>query len=323
MLRLSDLLQAAGKPKGLDSPMSDEFLEQVGTDREPTQVGGVFDTIRFWGVQLVVDIVYTNKWQDHKQLRYQYVPRVVHGLNHLDTEIKYSDDGLTRFKYKRYGVNVSFKFKGVLEKYSFIVMMQTLIAGLALLVVARTIMVLLALYVFSDRQIYKAHIVHTTEDMEVYRKRQGLGPEARAAVRSYAQQANRTGDGILFDWYMQRDRYERIAEAHDQALGVDSKYSGSQIRARDDDEASNASLVDSDVATITRRGSPPQESQVPTEWVNPAFAEPTPTTAPESSTAQPPQHVVDEDYLARKKRANPYNQTTLKLDDPAPETYSI
>lgn len=333
--------------------MSDIFLAQA--DRDHGQISGIFNTLRFWGLHLVVEIVYANSWHHPSQLRYQYVPRIVPGLNHLDTEIKYSDDGLTRFKYKRYGINISFKFKGVLEKYSFIVMMQTLIAGLALLVVARTLMKLLALYIFADRQIYKAHIVHTTEDMEVYRKHKGLGPEARAEVRAYAGQVNRVGTGVLFDWYIQRDRYDRIAEAHSQALESGGPRGTSGLLVRDVDEASYASLTDSDTAILSSTSAPRPKSTSPIEWVNPAFAEPEPESRPvhvsnpplssgiadlekgmhkspkaqTEDTARPPPPrralppAQDEEYLARKRSANPYNQRTLELHGAETETYSI
>lgn len=87
-------------------------------------------------------------------------------------------------------MTVQFQFTGDLERYDFLVMMNTFIAGFALLVAAKFVMILLATRVYKKRHIYKAHITRHTEDMTFYRDK---SPEQLKQYVDYAGRINKVG----------------------------------------------------------------------------------------------------------------------------------
>lgn len=202
ILRVGDLLSAAGVDD-LDVGHYEEF--QLTIPNAPIK------TFRHWGINLVVDIKYSNNWKAVDDLSYRYEPRVVPDLNQETGQTEYSENGEFRKKYSRYGIKIYFVFRGVLEQYDFMVMMLTLITGAAILGVAQAIMNLMVLYLFADKEIYKNHIIHTTEDMSVYRSG-GMTDEDRKKVREFAKAGNKVGTGVLFDFSHNPNAYEERNE---------------------------------------------------------------------------------------------------------------
>ena len=69
---MGDLLDAAGV-ENLDEAHYEEF--QLTIPNAPVK------TFRYWGIQLLVEIKYSNNWKSVDDLEYEYIPRIVEDLN--------------------------------------------------------------------------------------------------------------------------------------------------------------------------------------------------------------------------------------------------
>lgn len=73
---------------------------------------------------------YANHFSDPEEtIKYVYRPRLVPGLDNTVIERRYSEIGDKRQKILRSGIGIEVVFTGTFEKFSFITLMGTIVAG--------------------------------------------------------------------------------------------------------------------------------------------------------------------------------------------------
>eukprot|EP00730_Choanoeca_flexa_P001710 TRINITY_DN10750_c0_g1_i2.p1 TRINITY_DN10750_c0_g1~~TRINITY_DN10750_c0_g1_i2.p1 ORF type:complete len:412 (+),score=74.78 TRINITY_DN10750_c0_g1_i2:531-1766(+) len=174
-----------------------ELLEAVGLRSDDDGVDG--GTLRYDGLNIIVYIRY--EMTGSNRLRYTYEPRALSNAEYKVEQVVYTDDQLTRTIYNRHGVRFIFVQIGEIGDFDFLVLMTTLVTGLALLAVATTVTNMLMSYVLSMRMVYNKHKYEYTEDFSTWRsmdedeKRQRLEILAHKSEGGTTHTANALGLG--------------------------------------------------------------------------------------------------------------------------------
>eukprot|EP00729_Bicosta_minor_P003267 gene3267-22133_t len=172
-ISIDELLSAAGLDAygGLDGPHFSSLLENPNNS-----------SFRHLGMNIVIEVEYANHFSDPEEtIKYVYRPRLVPGLDNTVIERRYSEIGDKRQKILRSGIGIEVVFTGTFEKFSFITLMGTIVAGLALVGGTNLALDFFLTHFLRDKDIYKSHLYATTEDFSVYRD--GMSVEERAAHR--------------------------------------------------------------------------------------------------------------------------------------------
>ena len=157
IVKVSDLLLAAGTD-----------LEAPSTD--PGAQNG--ESYRSSGIVIIVVIEYRNVKLKKDKFSYKYLPRMIEGNEYKVVESLYQADGSYILK-DRHGIRFVFAQHGEIGEFSFIALLENIVAGFALFKLATILVEIIMLKFLPEKDIYEDAKYEETNDLHELRKRSG------------------------------------------------------------------------------------------------------------------------------------------------------
>eukprot|EP01147_Barroeca_monosierra_P003065 gene3065-5842_t len=172
--------------RGGDIVSVKELLSASNTDID--QIADTGDPIRYDGLNVIIYVNY--EMEGANNLRYTYQPRTLNSAEFKVEEVFLFENSTRRKIFNRHGVRLIFVQTGELGRFDFLELMTTIVTGLALVAIARTITNFIMLHVLKFKTLYSAHKYEVTEDFSVWR---GMDKDERKKRMKIAREVGRKG----------------------------------------------------------------------------------------------------------------------------------
>ena len=152
-----------------------ELLQAAGADLEaPSTAPGAKsgEQYRSSGIVIVIVIEYRNVKLKKDKFSYKYLPRMIEGNEYKVVESLYQADGSYILK-DRHGIRFVFAQHGEIGEFSFIALLENIVAGFALFELATILVEIIMLKFLPEKDIYEDAKYEETNDLDELRKRSG------------------------------------------------------------------------------------------------------------------------------------------------------